>query len=1759
MKTVTEQQKKDFREEQKYITLAFSGGATLTNNDIVLDSMRITRTLCDSEQISFNTVYASEFSIQIFNDGRKYDGQTVTVSLTAGTYSVNLGTYTVVSNPRSNDRLYRTLTAYDSIAEVLSTNYADWHNGLKNNAPTTIGAYRTAFFNHIGITQESTALCNDSTVFKYAETTGALSGATILGELCSINGTFGYLDFDQTFRWVTPYIDTSGTLVPSLTLYPSTTLYPADVDTAIESLGVDTYKVDTDSYDLGGLACEEFITHNITQVYMHQGDVVYVSGTEGNRLTFTNTMFTMEPNIAVQAVANVRATVKDFNYTPTSVTMLATPWLELCDVVVADVSPTEKVYFPVLNFVINGTGAIRQTIEAKGVRVNSDEATNTDYKIITASNSADYAAELARQAQQAANDAQTAADSAQQSADDAQASADQAIDSVPGINLSPFFSHRLDDIHDVNTNPNGYWVVPFEKTVGGAVFEYSQLEDGWLHVHIDGTAATTSQRYDVIWPVGSDSIAPGSLYTFLMEFRNNTSTGAVSGSNIYLTQTANTQFWGMNVDSAPAEKIDGVGNAVSVNLIEHVPQNEYCFNRSTKISEEDDTHGNRSRLCRFVTMVGAGAVLDYDVRISLYEGTYKGPYVPFVVSDTSSIRETADEAYDTVTNMDIGGRNLLRGTNLYILSSTRSWNDAEWGIASGGDGTALVSDITDSPVAGVTKSFSVLNNTTGNRDIGQTQVPVNVGDEYTISGYVRLTNGTTEGTMLVRYYTTSAQIQLSKAITNTEWEYFKVTGTIKTIGGSNSCQFGISGAGSIEYCAVKMEDGNMPTSWSPAPEDVDDAITELQDELASYIDGTELIVGTQTAATAAWTGVAGFESLEDQQQITYWLPYAGVSGSSDTLNLTLKNGETTGPIPVYYRGSTRATTHFPAGSTIRMTYMMNANVDGTTYTGWWCDASYDSGNTYNRIRFENTVKASVLIGANRLIVGKDGVYFPLAASTPFDITMPILYAVSEIKANETGTNNYIAVNTATLRNNASGITLTQYATCYIVGTLAGNVFTPKAAPFFTSTVPTTNDGYYYISLGYLASTYQIYLYPEHPIYKFVDGSFKSLNQVAYEASVSATDAQQTADTAQETADNAQTAADNAQSTADTAQETAETAQQTAEEAMATYGTCSTGVGTAEKAVTCDAYNFRAGSTIKVFFATASNVAVPTLNINGQGAKDIRLKGQALSATANPLMWAAKTYITFIYDGTHFNVVDTPGTYTITCQATAGIHTKETDTMYNAILMNGTTVNVFFTNAYPTSGNLMLKFDSTSARKCFYGDAEISATNPFTWTAGTTISFALEAGFWYVADSGATEKAIEAGRTATNYLYMSTAKGLVISRSPVSNDAGVEALTAYNSRVVSDGFDVYRNGTVRTAHFGANTIVGESGKSQMHIDSTSMKFKDANGEDNLSIENNLTGQSSNVQLWVEVDPDNKSYRNTDGSLNHTRLATLISGMIDSLQMKSTTGDYVPNTTGIKFYVDIVGWVENDPVTGSYSPMYTQEMDIGGTNSITNGVLTHTAPEMAASDFTEDIAAFDDNFAAGSTGYVIMLNYRLYYPILNIAMTIGTRKTDGTKGAGSFSVGRNNEASGTGAVTLGKDLTMTSDYGVAVGVGNNLGISSTNDVAFEVGCGENTGTGFAVMKSGNIVMSSVNSGRFNDVKINAESKSEFTITFQHPYPSVPFVFLTLNEDNIPENRVGDYSLMQIFIKEVDNEKFTATIVNGSTRNHTFGFSWFAICAM
>ena len=276
------------------------------------------------------------------------------------------------------------------------------------------------------------------------------------------------------------------------------------------------------------------------------------------------------------------------------------------------------------------------------------------------------------------------------------------------------------------------------------------------------------------------------------------------------------------------------------------------------------------------------------------------------------------------------------------------------------------------------------------------------------------------------------------------------------------------------------------------------------------LSSTECIVGTQTASTSTWTGNASFSSLADGQTILYWLPYAGTSTAA-TLNLTLSGGGTTGAKAVYINATTRCTTHIAAGNMVQLVYRENVSIGGTAYTGWWISRALND-NTYDRIRFSNVIKAKTAISASRVIVGDSGGYFHLAAGSIFDVDKPILWAVSAITAAATGTNNYLSYPGCTLRNNAgSSWAATQYATVYLAGTLIGNSFEVASENWLT-TAP-ASESLTYISLGYMYSTYQMYLYPEHPMYRLVNGVLTAVSQIAYEAQVAASTAQATADAA----------------------------------------------------------------------------------------------------------------------------------------------------------------------------------------------------------------------------------------------------------------------------------------------------------------------------------------------------------------------------------------------------------------------------------------------------------------------------------------------------------------------------------------------------------------------------------------------------------------------------------------------------------------------
>ena len=214
-----------------------------------------------------------------------------------------------------------------------------------------------------------------------------------------------------------------------------------------------------------------------------------------------------------------------------------------------------------------------------------------------------------------------------------------------------------------------------------------------------------------------------------------------------------------------------------------------------------------------------------------------------------------------------------------------------------------------------------------------------------------------------------------------------------------------------------------------------------------------------------------------------------------------KNGlNYTGAIPCYFGGSTRLGTQYTSGNVVRLTYRENIVLYSTSIPkGWWTDANYNT-DTYDRIRIGTTLKAKTAIPAGRLAVADEEGCFPLAAGVSFDVTRPVLYCAAAVSAGMYGSQFYLTYPYCTLRTVDPDFAGTIGTTCYVAGTLDGTVFTP-AETCLTASVPTEDDGLTYMALGTLTGTYQTCVFPEHPLYRFVDGAFKPLSQVAYEASV----------------------------------------------------------------------------------------------------------------------------------------------------------------------------------------------------------------------------------------------------------------------------------------------------------------------------------------------------------------------------------------------------------------------------------------------------------------------------------------------------------------------------------------------------------------------------------------------------------------------------------------------------------------------------------
>lgn len=353
---------------------------------------------------------------------------------------------------------------------------------------------------------------------------------------------------------------------------------------------------------------------------------------------------------------------------------------------------------------------------------------------------------------------------------------------------------------------------------------------------------------------------------------------------------------------------------------------------------------------------------------------------------------------ERLTSLQIGGRNLFRDSAL----------DSSYWTTGTGCEVSIANNILTTITAG--EYYQSVSSSSARPDSDFTTIPA--GTTLTLSCYF-YENTITTGNHRIFYASKPSWLSqiVPLGFTGLWSKTFTTTADITRL----SIDYDTRGMleGEKWVCGpCKLEIGNKATDWSPAPEDVDSAISDTRDIADTALSqGVEYIVGTQTATTASWTGVTADSALVAGKTIAYKLPQT--SGSNATLNLTLSTGATTGAKAVYYN-TTRVSTQYPANSIIHMTY------DGS----YWRITNYNS-DTQNRIRLQNVITAAEAITAGHIICGTSAGYKNIGANIAFDLSYPLLYAGSAIASSKTGDNNFLQINAINASSNGtitSGVT-----------------------------------------------------------------------------------------------------------------------------------------------------------------------------------------------------------------------------------------------------------------------------------------------------------------------------------------------------------------------------------------------------------------------------------------------------------------------------------------------------------------------------------------------------------------------------------------------------------------------------------------------------------------------------------------------------------------------------------------------------------------
>jgi len=182
--------------------------------------------------------------------------------------------------------------------------------------------------------------------------------------------------------------------------------------------------------------------------------------------------------------------------------------------------------------------------------------------------------------------------------------------------------------------------------------------------------------------------------------------------------------------------------------------------------------------------------------------------------------DKVDELNENLANLFPGGTNILRNTNIQnsMATGTPNWSQGLWRDSVGTNAGNIVQiEIADAPNPDIKFGYRLTKDSGAAAfTLYQSNIPIQQGQQYTVSCYARVISGTPT---IQLSFTASTERPMHTGVGN-EWK--RIATTFRVTSGNMHVHFGLQAAttGAIEICGMKLELGNKATDWSPSPWDI---------------------------------------------------------------------------------------------------------------------------------------------------------------------------------------------------------------------------------------------------------------------------------------------------------------------------------------------------------------------------------------------------------------------------------------------------------------------------------------------------------------------------------------------------------------------------------------------------------------------------------------------------------------------------------------------------------------------------------------------------------------------------------------------------------------------------------------------------------------------------------------------------------------------------------------------------------------------------